>query len=75
MMRPGIMQPLKGARSKPGVSDRVFDIGTSVERKCTDWAPRSVTTTVAVGQAMIRLAESGTSAPIIEMEDIHCLAP
>ena len=37
-------------------------------------APRSITTTVAVGRAMIALAIRGYSKPILDPEDINSLA-
>jgi uncharacterized protein YbjT (DUF2867 family) len=73
MFRPGYIQPLAGVRSKTALYQAAYNT--------LGWLypllrrlPRYVTSTVAVGRAMIEVARSGYSKPILESEDINQVA-
>ena len=61
MFRPGFIQPLKGVRSRPAGIRRSFGRGSAVSLYQAV-APRYVTTTEAIGRAMIRAVVVGPEA-------------
>jgi hypothetical protein len=71
MFRPGIIQPLRGVQSSTRIYRifyKSFGFLFPVFRKL--W-PRSITTSVIIGRAMIRVALDGYPKKILEMEDIN----
>jgi uncharacterized protein YbjT (DUF2867 family) len=74
MFRPGYIQPLKGVKSKTRIYQAIYDIVGPLYPLIRRLAPRSVTTSVNVGLAMIRVAVDGYPRRLIETDDINRLA-
>ena len=74
MLRPGFIQPLKGVRSKTRLYQAFYTALGPLVPVARRLFPRHVTTTVAVGRSMIRLAAEGNPQPIIEAADLNRLA-
>jgi uncharacterized protein YbjT (DUF2867 family) len=74
MFRPGYIQPLKGIRSKTRWYQALYAIFGTLYPLLRALFPRYVTTTVNIGRAMIRAADSGYSKPILLSRDINQLA-
>jgi uncharacterized protein YbjT (DUF2867 family) len=70
LLRPGVIQPLHGARSRTG-SYRIFYSMTKpllpLLRKAL---PNAVLTTESMGKAMLALARDGWRTPVLETRDI-----
>jgi hypothetical protein len=73
MFRAGFIQPLKGARSSVRLYRWFYVVTAPLFPVLRRLFPRHVTTTVNVGQAMIRVALGGYSGPILETQDINRL--
>jgi uncharacterized protein YbjT (DUF2867 family) len=74
MFRPGFIQPLRGVRSKTSWYQAFYTLLRPLSPLLRRFFPGSVTTTVAVGRALIRVAATGYSQPILETGDINRLA-
>ena len=74
MMRPGVIQALRGVRSKTPLYQKFYVILAPLIAIARKLFPRHVVTTVEVGRAMIRLAVQGDAKKIIEPPDIRRLA-
>ena len=74
MFRPGFIQPLKGIRSKTRWYQAIYTALGPLLPFLRRVAPRYVTTTEAIGRAMIRAVVNGYPKPILETEDINGLA-
>jgi len=74
MFRPGYIQPLKGVKSKTRIYQAIYDVVGPLYPFLRRIAPRSVTTSVNVGRAMIRVAAEGYSRRLIETDDMNQLA-
>ena len=74
MFRPGYIHPLKGVRSKTRLYQTFINIFGRLYPVLRRLAPRHVTTTVNVGQAMIAVAAAGYSRRVLESSDINLLA-
>lgn len=74
MFRPGYIQPLKGVRSKTAWYQAFYTILGPLYPLLRRLAPKYVTTTVNVGRAMIQVAASGYSKPILGTRDINLVA-
>jgi uncharacterized protein YbjT (DUF2867 family) len=74
MLRPGFIEPLKGVKSRTPAYRAAYAVFGPILPLLRRLAPRSITTTVAVGRAMIALAIRGYSKPILDPEDINSLA-
>jgi hypothetical protein len=74
MFRPGFIQPLRGVRSKTSWYQAFYTVLGPVAPLLQRLFPGSVTTTVAVGRALIGVAAEGYSRPILETRDINQLA-
>lgn len=74
MLRPGFIQPLKGVKSRTPAYRAAYAVFAPLFPLLRRLAPRYVTTTAAVGRAMIALAIHGYAKPILEPEDINRLA-
>jgi hypothetical protein len=71
MFRPGAIQPLHGIRSKTGWYRAVYAITGPLYPVLVRLFPGAVTTTEAVGRAMINVAYSGNDKAILETADIN----
>ena len=74
MFRPGFIQPLDGIRSKTRLYQAFYTVLGPLYPIVRRIAPKYVTTTTAVGRAMIRVAAHGYSKPILETTDINAAA-
>jgi len=74
MLRPGFIEPLEGVKSRTPAYRAAYAVFAPILPLRRRPAPRYVTTTVAVGRAMIALAIHGDSKPILDPEDINRLA-
>lgn len=74
MFRPGFIQPLHGIRSKTPVYRAAYGVLSPFYPLLRSLAPRSVTTTEAVGRAMLAVAKHGPPSPTVETRDINRLA-
>jgi uncharacterized protein YbjT (DUF2867 family) len=73
MFRPGAIQPLHGITSKTGWYRVLYKVGAPVFVVLRAVAPSLVTTTEAMGRAMIEAAKHGAPARIIESDAINRL--
>jgi uncharacterized protein YbjT (DUF2867 family) len=71
VFRPGVIQPMKGARSRTTAYRVLYVLLTPVFPILRAVLPGSVTTSVRLGRAMIRAARSGYRKPILETRDIN----
>lgn len=73
MFRPGLIQPLKGTRSKTRLYQIPYTLLGPLIPALRRVFPRYVTTTVNVGRAMIRVAAEGYPKTVLETEDINAI--
>jgi uncharacterized protein YbjT (DUF2867 family) len=71
MFRPGFIQPMKGVRSQTALYKVLYALSAPVTPLLRRLFPRFVTTTVAVGRAMIAAAREGYPERILETRDIN----
>ena len=74
MMRPGVIQALRGVRSKTPLYQKFYVVLAPLVAMARKLFPRHVVTTVEIGRAMIRLADKGDARKILEPADIRRLA-
>lgn len=74
MFRPGFIQPMKGVRSSTTAYRIFYAITGPLFPILRRSFPRMVTTTVRVGQAMIRVATEGAKMRVLETSDINAVA-
>jgi uncharacterized protein YbjT (DUF2867 family) len=74
MFRPGYIQPLRGVRSKTRLYQSIYSVIAPVTALLQPVLRNSMTTTVALGRALIEVAASGYASPILETADINRLA-
>lgn len=74
MFRPGIIQPLKGVRSRTRLYQLFYTLTGPFFPVLRRLLPSQVTTSVNVGRAMIRVAVDGYGKRILEVRDINALA-
>jgi uncharacterized protein YbjT (DUF2867 family) len=70
MFRPGAIQPLHGIRSKTKLYQTFYTILNPILPLLKSWFPQYITTTEELGRAMLRVAKTGYSKPILETKDI-----
>jgi uncharacterized protein YbjT (DUF2867 family) len=73
MFRPGFIQPLDGIRSTTRLYQAFYTVMGPLYPVLRRLAPGLVTTTAAVGRAIIRVAAEGYSKPILETTDINAV--
>jgi len=71
MFRPGFIQPMKGVRSSTASYRVFYALAGPLFPLLRRAFPRHVTTTVAVGRAMIRVATERPVERVLETEDIN----
>ena len=74
MLRPAYIQPLRGVRSKTRWYQAVYDVFGPIYPVLRRLLPAYVTTTAAVGKAMVRLAVAGDERRVLRSADINRLA-
>jgi uncharacterized protein YbjT (DUF2867 family) len=73
MLRPGIILPMHGIKSKTTLYRVFYSLMTPFYPALRKLFPRAITTTEQVGRVMLRLARSGYSKPVLESADIAAL--
>ncbi|WP_163867288.1 epimerase [Myxococcus eversor] len=74
LFRPGIIRPMHGIESKTRVYRVLYKVLSPLYPVLKAVAPRFVTTTEAVGLAMLATAELGAPKKVLENDDINQLA-
>lgn len=73
MFRPGVIQPLRGVRSKTGWYRAVYAVASPVLSIMRHLLPAQILTSAELGQAMLQVARTGAPKPILESRDIRAL--
>jgi uncharacterized protein YbjT (DUF2867 family) len=71
MFRPGIIRPLHGEGSKTFLYRAAYVVATPLFPLLRRFAPQTLTTTEALGRAMVEVAVSKPDLPILETPDIN----
>jgi uncharacterized protein YbjT (DUF2867 family) len=74
VFRPALVQPLRGIRSRTRWYRVFYRLAGPVMPVLRRLAPQYVTTTAALGRAMIRVAADGYPAPVLRTRDINRIA-
>jgi len=74
VVRPAIIQPLRGIRSKTASYRLSYSLAWPVFALLRSLAPQLVLTTDSLARAMIRAGRHGADKTILEARDIHALA-
>ena len=73
MLRPGIILPMHGIKSRTTLYRVGYTLMTPLYPALRALFPRAITTTEHLGRVMLRLARSGYSKPVLEPADIALL--
>lgn len=73
MFRPGVIQPLKGVKAKSGLVNFMYILFAPLIFVLKHLFPNSITTSVRIGQAMIKVVLQGYDKPVLENADINKL--
>jgi len=73
MFRPGLIQSMRGVRSKTKLYNALYAVFGPLVPLLRRLFPNHVTTTVIVGRALIDVAANGYSKPHLETRDINAL--
>jgi uncharacterized protein YbjT (DUF2867 family) len=73
MFRPGVIQPLKGVRSRTAMYQVLYTVFRPITPVLKRLFPDHVTTSVVVGRAMLRAVTEGYPRRILETRDINAL--
>ena len=73
MLRPGIILPMHGIKSRTTLYRVFYTLMTPLYPALRTLFPRAITTTEHLGRVMLRLARSGYSKPVLETADIALL--
>jgi uncharacterized protein YbjT (DUF2867 family) len=73
MLRPGIILPMHGIKSKTTLYRVFYSLMTPLYPALRSLFPRAITTTEHLGRVMLRLVRSGYSKPVLESADIAVL--
>ena len=71
MFRPGIIQPMHRVRSKTVLYRVIYAVATPLFGVIRAFWPRSLVTSVDIGQAMLNVARNGFPKVILEVPDIQ----
>jgi uncharacterized protein YbjT (DUF2867 family) len=74
VFRPAIVQPLHGIQSRTGWYRILYSITNPLMPVLKAILPAYVTTTEAIGRAMLEVARHGTPAKVLESREINLLA-
>jgi hypothetical protein len=74
MFRPGYIQPIGDVQSKTGWVQTVYDITRPLYPLINRLLPNNSTTTSNLGRAMIQVAATGYSKPVLYSADFNTLA-
>lgn len=70
ILRPGVIQPLNGARSKTRSYQLFYQLAGPLLTLLRKLCPGHILSTEIIGLAMLRLARQGAPSPILESRDI-----
>ncbi len=73
MLRPGLIQPLHGIKSKTRLYRITYTLMTPFYGLLHWLAPMQITTTERLGKAMLRIAKRGAPKQVLEMRDFDAL--
>jgi uncharacterized protein YbjT (DUF2867 family) len=73
MFRPGVIEPVNGARSKTRLYRVFYMLVKPVLPMVRRWFPDSILTTAEIGQAMLSVARRGYAKRILETWDIRAV--
>lgn len=73
-IRPGVIVPMHGIRSRTRLYDAVYSATRVVWPALRRVAPNAVTTTEELGVAMLRVAREGARSRVLGTKDFHALA-
>ena len=73
LVRPGVLQPLHGIRSKTRVYQTFYTILNPILPLLKSAFPQAITNTEQLGRAMLKVAKNGYPKPILESKDINSL--
>lgn len=73
MLRPGVIQPLHGARSKTSWYNAFYTVARPLLSLAHRLFPQYVLTTEEIGRAMLKAAQEGAPGAILETADIRAL--
>ncbi|HEU4720918.1 MAG TPA: NAD-dependent epimerase/dehydratase family protein [Gemmatimonadaceae bacterium] len=73
MLRPGLIVPMHGVKSKTRLYRAFYTVLAPVLPVLKALFPRSIITTEQLGRAMLRLARSGYPKPVLEAADLAVL--
>ena len=74
MFRPGLIIPMHGITSKTTLYRLIYLVLTPLYPLLERITPGAVTTTERVGRAMLAVARTGYSSPLVETADINALS-
>lgn len=74
MVRPGFVQPLRGVRSRTALYRGIYALLAPLYPLLRRALPSHVTTSVAIGRALLRVAREGAPDRVLENADINRLA-
>ena len=74
MFRPGAIVPLHGIQSRTALYRLAYTLSRPLWRPLQRAFPNSICTTEQIGRAMLRVARSGASKPVLEARDIIALS-
>ena len=75
MLRPGLIIPMHGIKSKTRLYRAFYLLLGPMLPLMKKFFPRSIITTEQLGRVMLRLARSGYTKPIVETADLAALSP
>jgi uncharacterized protein YbjT (DUF2867 family) len=73
MFRPGVIQPLYGARSKTAWTRRFYSLAKPLLPVLRRIFPDSILTTEQIGQAMLTVVRHGAPKRVLESKDIRAI--
>jgi uncharacterized protein YbjT (DUF2867 family) len=74
MLRPGMIQPLHGIRSKTKLYQTIYTLTAPLIPLLRRLFPNQITTTEKLGRVMIAVARDGPPKPLLETADIEAIA-
>jgi len=73
MFRPGVIQPVQGARSKTASYRVLYGLTQPLLPLLRQLFPNAILTTAELGRAMLIAAKRGAPKPVLETRDIRAL--
>lgn len=74
MFRPGVIQPMRGVRSKTSSYQIFYSLTRPLLPLLRAMMPSTILTTEMMGQAMLAVARRGAPGPVLEAADINAIA-